>query len=97
MFKYDSAYWNNAKFIKTDMKPYADFDNSPWADDEEKAKFQFSDVSCDDGMPMFVTDFAATASSSVKLSFTSLGCIDIYINGKNRNIQYVVIIHLIYE
>ncbi|MBR5262969.1 MAG: family 78 glycoside hydrolase catalytic domain [Clostridia bacterium] len=82
MFKYDSAYWNNAKFIKTDMKPYADFDNSPWADDEEKAKFQFSDVSCDDGMPMFVKDFSLDNPSCVKLAFAALGCIDIFVNGK---------------
>ena len=81
MYKYNAEYWNNAKLIKTDMKPYADFENSPWADDEEKAKFQFSDVRCDDGMPMFATDFEAERFTSVKLSFTALGCIDIYING----------------
>ena len=82
MFKYDCAYWNDAKLIKTDMKPYADFENSPWKDDDEKALFQFSDVSCDDGMPMFATDFECETFSCVKLSFTALGCIDIYINGK---------------
>ncbi len=82
MFKYDSVYWNNAKFIKTDMKPYADFENSPWSNDEDKVLYQFSDVRCDDGMPMFVTDFKLENPHSVKLSFTALGCIDIFVNGK---------------
>ena len=82
MYKYDSTYWNNAKLIATQMKPYADFENSPWCDDAEKAKFQFSDVRCDDGMPMFVTDFDVESFSTAKLSFTALGCVDIYINGK---------------
>lgn len=82
MYKYDANYWNNAKFIFTEMKLYADFENSPWADDSERAQFQFSDVRADDGMPMFVADFKATADSEVNLSFTALGCIDIYINGK---------------
>ena len=82
MYKYDAKYWNNAKLIKTDMKPYADFGNSPWCDDEEKAKFQFSDVRCDDGMPMFATDFEVDSFSTAELSFTALGCVDIYINGK---------------
>ena len=82
MFKYDAGYWNNANFIFTEMKPYADFENSPWKDDDEKALFQFSDVSADDGMPMFAADFDATDKSSVTLSFTALGCVDIYINGK---------------
>ena len=82
MYKYDANYWNNAKLIFTEMKPYADFEDSPWADDSERAQFQFSDVRADDGMPMFVADFKATAGSEVKLSFTALGCIDIFINGK---------------
>lgn len=82
MFKYDSVYWNDAKFIKTDMKPYADFENSPWANDEERETYQFSDVRCDDGMPMFVSDFILDNPQSVKLAFTALGCVDIFINGK---------------
>ena len=82
MYKYDSIYWNNAKLIKTDMKVYADFGVSPWKDDDEKAKFQLEDVRCDDGMPMFATDFTVDSFSTAKLSFTALGCIDIYVNGK---------------
>lgn len=82
MYKYDSVYWNNAEFIKTDMKLYADFANSPWSNDEEKEKYQFSDVRCDDGMPMFAKDFCLENYDSVRLSFAALGCIDIFINGK---------------
>lgn len=82
MYKYDSVYWNDAQFIKTDMKPYADFETSPWANDEEKEKYQFSDVRCDNGMPMFVKDFTLENCQCVKLAFTALGCIDVFINGK---------------
>ncbi len=82
MYKYDKSYWHNAKPIKTDMKPYADFVNSPWGSEYNKVVYQFSDLRCDDGMPMFASNFEVKDISDVKLSFTALGCIDVFINGK---------------
>ncbi len=82
MYKYDSNYWHSASFIKTDMMLYANFDKVPWSNEQDKVAYQFSDVRCDDGMPMFVSDFNIENSANVKLIFTALGCVDIFINGK---------------
>ncbi len=82
MYKYDSNYWNNAKLIKTDMKLYYDVENSPWGSEIDRVAYQFSDVQSGDGMPMFLSDFEVTDASDVKLAFTALGCVDIFINGR---------------
>ncbi len=82
MYKYDSNYWHGAKLIKTDMKLYADFAGSPWGSEQDKVAYQFSDVRCDNGMPMLATDFEPKNLVGVKLIFTALGCVDVFINGK---------------
>ncbi len=82
MYKYDIDYWHGAKLIKTNMKLYTDLVNSPWGSEIDKVNYQFSDLRCDDGMPMFAADFELEKAESVRLSFTALGCVDVFINGK---------------
>ncbi len=82
MYKYDSNYWQGAKLIKTDMKLYFGFEDSPWSSEIDRVNYQFSDVRCDNGMPMFASDFELSDTEGVKLIFTALGCVDVFINSK---------------
>lgn len=81
MFKYDNALWNNAKFIKTDYKNYFQFGVSPWGK-ERPLFYQHKELDICDGLPMFIKDFELKDIQSAKLTFTALGCVDAYLNGK---------------
>ncbi|MBP9988730.1 MAG: family 78 glycoside hydrolase catalytic domain, partial [Ruminococcus sp.] len=74
-------FWNNAKFIKTDYAAYFNSSTTPWGIERPRL-YQHSDLPDGKGLPMLATDFNIEKKGEVKIYFSSLGCNDIYINGK---------------
>ncbi len=76
-----SAIFSNAKFITTEFTNYFLPGQTYWA--RKRARlYQHLDLFSWNGLPMFVADFEAESTDGAKLYFASLGCVDIYINGK---------------
>lgn len=73
--------WNNAKFIKTDYFSHFDAKSPVW-DVAKPRLYQHTDLPYGKGLPMLAKDFEIAKKGSVILRFSSLGCCDIYINGK---------------
>ena len=73
--------WNNAKFIYTDFKPHFDPYAKPWGARRARL-YQHLELTDNNGLPMFVSDFEVCGSGKTELVFTALGVVDIYINGK---------------
>lgn len=76
-----SDFFKSAKFITTEFENYFSSKNSPWGQKKPRL-YQHTDLISWKGLPMFTTDFEADSVDGAKLIFTSLGCVDIYINGK---------------
>ena len=73
-------YFSSAEFITTEFKNYTGVEFT-WNANRPRL-YQHSDLVPWKGLPMFVKDFDLDNVSDSVLYFTSLGCIDIYINGK---------------
>ncbi|MCQ2479822.1 MAG: alpha-L-rhamnosidase N-terminal domain-containing protein, partial [Clostridia bacterium] len=76
-----SDFFSQAKFITTEFDNYFSSKNLPWGQKKPKL-YQHTDLVPWKGLPMFLKDFEIDSVEDAKLYFTSLGCIDIYINGK---------------
>lgn len=80
--QYNKSLWHAAAFIHTDYLPYYQDGSKVWeVPTSEFIRMQHSDFPSWSGMPTFVKDFNAENFNSVKLLVSSLGCVDIYING----------------
>lgn len=71
----------NVKFITTEFENYTSNTNNPWGT-RKPPLFQHSDLVALNGLPLFATDFEIADKKDTVLSFSALGCCDIYINGK---------------
>lgn len=70
-----------ARFITTEYHPYFGRQTTPWGEKRPRL-YQHTDLAEWKGLPMFVRDFTITDTADASLSFTSLGCSDIFINGR---------------
>ena len=75
-----SEYFSSAKFITTEFESY--FQNVNQWGIGRTPFYQHSDLLSWKGLPMFIKDFEVSEVKDAKIFFASLGCIDIYINGK---------------
>lgn len=74
-------FFKDAKFITTEFENYFAARHSYWGNAKSKL-YQHTDLVSWNGLPMFVKDFEIDSTDNTKLYFTSLGCIDIFINGE---------------
>ena len=72
--------FSSAKFITAPFTNYFDA-ASPWGQKRPRL-YQHTDLISWKGLPIFVKDFDCDDEGGAVLYFTSLGCIDIYVNGK---------------
>lgn len=74
-------FFKDAKFITTDFDNYFSARNSFWGNGKTRL-YQHTDLVKWCGLPMFVNDFEIDSTDNSVLYFTSLGCVDIFINGE---------------
>lgn len=74
-------FWNNAQFIQGEFKDNFKNTANPWGFEKPRL-YQHMDLAYGFGLPMLVKDFSVDKKGEVKIYFASLGCNDIYINGK---------------
>ena len=76
-----TGIFENAKFITTEFNNYFAEASKVWG--RRRPKFyQHTDLVPCEGLPMFAKDFDAASTKDATLYFTSLGCAEIFINGK---------------
>ncbi len=76
-----SAFLSEAKFITTEFENYFSSKNLPWGQKKPKL-YQHADIISWKGLPMFLKDFEIKKAENVTVSYTALGCVDIFINGR---------------
>ncbi len=77
--------FSSSKFITTEYRNYFDSAVLPWGESRARL-YQHSDLAPWKGLPMFSKDFEVDDFNSAELFFTSLGCVNIYINGNKADI-----------
>ena len=76
-----TGIFENARFITTEFSNYFAEASKVWG--RRRPKFyQHTDLVPCEGLPMFARDFEAADVKNARLYFTSLGCAEIFINGK---------------
>ncbi len=72
---------NDVKFIYTPFKSYFDPSANAWHSKKTRLQQHLELVDWK-GLPMFVTDFVPNGLKDVHLTFSALGIVELYINGK---------------
>lgn len=72
---------NDAKFIYTDFNPHFDPKALAW-NIKKPRLYQHTELIDWIGLPMFAKDFELNSTENIVLSYSALGIVEIYINGK---------------
>lgn len=73
--------FSSASFITTSFTNYFDIFGTPWGQKRPRL-YQHTDLIPWKGLPIFVKDFDCDDEGDAVIYFTSLGCVDIYVNGR---------------
>ncbi len=73
--------FSSASFITTSFTNYFDIFGTPWGQARPRL-YQHTDLIPWKGLPIFVKDFDCDDEGDAVIYFTSLGCVDIYVNGR---------------